>query len=268
MDTLSTDRPIVFFDLETTGTDPATDRIVEISALRIDPGGDRATRTRRLNPERPIPPEATAVHGIRDEDVREEPTFRKVARGFLEFLGESDLAGFNVLRFDVPLLDRELRDCGLDLGLSRRRVVDAMTIFHRKERRDLSAAVRLYLGREHEGAHGAEADVLAVADVLEAQLARYEDLPRSVEDLAAWCDSAPPGAVDRSGKFVWKDGRAVFAFGKFQGRALEEVAKDRPDYLEWVARSDFPADAQDLARKALRGEFPSPSGSGEEGQST
>jgi DNA polymerase-3 subunit epsilon len=260
VETLRSDRPIVFFDLETTGTDPATDRIVEISALRIDPGGERATRTRRLNPERPIPPEATEVHGIRDEDVRDEPTFRSVARGFLEFLGESDLAGFNVLRFDIPLLDRELRDCGLDLGLPRRRVIDAMTIFHRKERRDLSAAVRFYLGREHEGAHGAEADVLAVADVLDAQLARYDDLPRSVEELAAWCDPAPPGAVDRSGKFVWKDGRVVFAFGKFQGRALEDVAKDRRDYLEWVARSDFPADARDLARKALRGEFPRPSG--------
>jgi DNA polymerase-3 subunit epsilon len=259
MGILRTDRPIAFFDLETTGTDPATDRIVELSVLRIDPGGDRATKTRRLNPERPIPPEATAIHGIRDEDVRDEPTFRMIARGFLDFLGESDLAGFNVLRFDVPLLDRELRDCGLDLGLTRRRIVDAMTIYHRMERRDLSAAVRFYLGRQHEGAHGAEADVLAVVDVLEAQLARYEDLPRSVEELAAWCDPTPPGALDRAGKFVWKDGRAVFAFGKFQGRTLEAVARDKPDYLEWITRSDFPDDARELARRALRGEFPRPS---------
>jgi DNA polymerase-3 subunit epsilon len=255
---LRIDRPIAFFDLETTGTDPATDRIVELAVLRIDPGGDRATRTRRINPERPIPPEATAIHGIHDEDVRDEPPFRAVAKGLLDFLGESDLAGFNILRFDLPLLDRELRDCGLDLGVSWRKIIDAMAIFHRKERRDLTAAVRFYLDREHEGAHGAEADVLATAEVLEAQLDRYDDLPRSVDELAAWCDPKPPGAVDRGGKFLWKDGEVVLGFGKFQGRPLKDVVRDKPDYLEWVARSDFPEDAREIARLALRGELPRP----------
>lgn len=185
-------RPIVFFDLETTGTDPATDRIVEISVLRIEPDGREEVRTRRINPERPIPPEAAAVHGIRDEDVKDAPTFRQIARSLLAFIGEADLAGYNLRRFDLPLLERELRACGLDLDTSRRRVVDVMAIFHKKEPRDLAAAVRFYLGREHAGAHGAEADVRAAAEVLDAQLACYEDLPRTVEELARWCSSRPP----------------------------------------------------------------------------
>ena len=248
-------RPLCFFDLETTGTDPGRDRIVEISMLRLEPGGTRIVRTRRVNPEVPIPPEASRVHGIRDEDVRDEPVFRQIARGILEFLGDADLAGFNVLRFDVPLLDREFRDCGLDLGLPGRRVLDAMTVFHRKEPRDLSAAVRFYLGHELDGAHGAEADVEAAAAVLEAQLGRYEDLPKDVDALDAWCRPAPAGAVDREGKFLLRDGAVVLAFGKHQGRPLREIARRHPDYLQWLLRlPDFPADARALAEKALRGD--------------
>jgi DNA polymerase-3 subunit epsilon len=256
---LKLDRPLIFFDLETTGIDPATDRIVEISALRVDSDGSRESRTRRINPERPIPAGATAVHGIRDEDVRDEPTFRQIARGLLEFLGDADLAGFNVLRFDLPLLDREFRDCGLDLGLAGRRVIDAMTIFHRMERRDLSAAVSFYLGRSHEGAHAAEADVSATAEVLEAQLERYTDLPRAVEELDVWMRDGRADGVDRSGKFVWKDGEALLAFGKHQGKPLRQVARENPGYLEWVARSDFPEDAKRVASEALAGRFPTQS---------
>jgi DNA polymerase-3 subunit epsilon len=187
---LKLSRPLVFFDLETTGPDPYADRVVEISVLKVAPDGSREGRTRRINPGRPIPPEATAVHGIRDEDVRDSPQFRQIARSLLEFLEDADLAGYNVRRFDAPILDREFRDCGMDLGLSRRRVIDAMTIFHRKEPRDLSAAVRLFLGRPHEGAHSAEADVAAAAEVLDAQLERYPDLPRTVEALDTWCGAS------------------------------------------------------------------------------
>lgn len=252
---LRLDRPLCVFDLETTGTDPGRDKIVEISILRIEPGGERVMRTRRVNPEIPIPEEATRVHGIGDEDVRDEPAFRQIARGILEFLGDGDLAGFNVLRFDVPLLDREFRDCGLDLGLPGRRILDAMTVFHRKEPRDLSAAVRFYLGRELEGAHGAEADVAAAAAVLDAQLGRYDDLPRDVADLDAWCRPVATGAVDREGKFVLRDGAVVFAFGKHQGRPLREIARRQPDYVQWLLRQpDFPAEARALAEKALLGD--------------
>lgn len=256
MKNLDLDRPLVFFDLETTGIDPARDKIVEICVLRVEPDGSRESRTRRINPGRPIPPAASAVHGIRDEDVATEPAFRQIARGLLDFLRGADLAGFNVARFDLPLLDREFRDAGLDLELSDRRVVDAMTIYHRKERRDLSAAVRFYLDREHEGAHTAEADVTATEEILDAQLARYEDLPRTVKDLAAWTRGVRPGAVDQSGKLVRKDGEVVLGFGKHQGKTLRRVAEENRGYLEWIVRSDFPPDAQEIVAAALRGEFP------------
>ena len=245
-------RPLAFFDLETTGIDPARDKIVEIAVVRIE--GDRTeARTRRINPERPIPAEATAVHGISDADVADAPPFRQVARSFLEFLADADLAGYNIRRFDVPLLDREFKECGLDLALRSRRIVDAMTIFHRKEPRDLPAAVRFFLGREHEGAHGAEADVLATVAVLDAELARYPDLPRSVDALDAWCNPVPEGAVDRSGKFVLREGEVVFAFGKQKGRSLREIARVQRDYLEWILKQDFPEDARALVEKALLG---------------
>jgi DNA polymerase-3 subunit epsilon len=257
MKNLRLTRPLAVFDLETTGTDPSWDRIVEISVMRVDPDGSREGRTRRVNPGRPIPPEATAIHGIHDEDVRDEPEFRRIAKGLLDFLGESDLAGFNILRFDVPLLDREFRDCGLDLGLNRRRLIDAMTIFHRMEPRHLSAAVAFYLGREHLGAHGAEADVAAALEVLDAQLGKYGDLPRSVKELDGWCrPPAQAGAADPSGKFIFRNGEVVLAFGKHQGRALRDVAREHPDYLEWILRQDFPPDARRIVEGALKGEFP------------
>jgi len=263
MKNLRLTRPLAVFDLEITGTDPSSDRIVEISVLRVEPGGGSEVRTRRVNPGRPIPPEATAIHGIRDEDVRDEPEFRRIARGLLDFLGDSDLAGFNILRFDIPLLDREFRDCGMDLELAGRRVIDAMTIFHRKEPRHLSAAVAFYLGREHVGAHGAEADVTASLDVLDAQLERYSDLPRSVEELDGWCrPPVPADAASPSGKFLFRNGEVVLAFGKHQGKALRDVAREQPDYLRWILKQDFPPDAKRIVESALKGEFPDPPAGG------
>jgi DNA polymerase-3 subunit epsilon len=251
---LTLQRPLAFFDLETTGTDPMRDKILEIALIRVDPGGARLAITRRVNPERPIPPEATAVHGISDADVSAAPPFRALARDLLDALKDADLAGFNVRRFDVPLLDREFRECGFDLALAERRIVDVMTIFHRKEPRDLTAAVRFFLDRDHAGAHGAEADAEASLAILTAQLNRYPDLPRSVEALDAWCYPVPSDAADRSGKFVMRDGEVVFAFGKQKGRALREVARQQPDYLQWILKQDFPEDARQLVEKALRGE--------------
>jgi len=247
-------RPLAFFDLETTGTDPARDKIVEIAVVVVHPDGGRQSSTRRLNPGRPIPPDATAIHGISDADVADAPAFRDVARPLLDLLGDADLAGFNVRRFDAPLLDREFKECGLDLALSSRRVVDVMQIFHKKEPRDLTAAVRFFLDRDHAGAHGAAADTEATLAVFEAQLARYSDLPRTVDALDAWCNPVPPGAVDRTGKFVLREGQVVFAFGKQKGRALHEVARAQRDYLEWILKQDFPEDARRIVEKALRGE--------------
>jgi len=247
-------RPIVCFDLETTGVDPATDRIVEISVLKVEPDGTRTVRTRRVNPGRPIPAGASAVHGIRDEDVADEPAFRQIARGLLELIGDSDLAGFNVSRFDIPLLDREFRDCGLDLGVASRHVVDSMTLFHRMEPRDLTAATRFYLDRELTDAHSAEADVAASFEILEAQLERYPELPHGVEELDSWLRRLPDNAADRSGKFVREDDRVVFNFGKYKGKPLDGVAAQAPDYLKWILGTDFPDDAKQLVRDALDGQ--------------
>ena len=258
MKNLALDRPLIFLDLETTGIDPASDKIVEISVLGIHPEGTETTRTRLVNPGRPIPPQATAIHGIHDSDVADAPTFRQIARSLLDLFGDADLAGYNVLRFDLPLLEREFRDCELDLRLDQRRVLDAMVIFHRREPRHLAAALRFYLERELEGAHSAEADVKATAEILDAQLERYEDLPRKVQELDAWIRRVPRDAVDRSGKFVWQDGEAVFSFGKNQGKTLREVAEQSRGYLEWVLKSDFPEDARDVVQRALDGQFPTP----------
>jgi len=259
LEALRLERNLVFFDLETTGIDPAADRIVEITLLRVSPAGEREERTHRVNPLRPIPAEATAIHGISDIDVADAPPFRSLAAGILDFLADADLGGFNILRFDVPLLERELRECGLDLKLAERRVVDAMTVFHRKESRNLTAAVRFYLGLDHGGAHGAAADTDAALRVLEAQLLRYPDLPRDVEQLAQWCRPAvPAGAVDRDGKFVWRDGEVVFSFGKYQGQTLKRVASDQRGYLDWILKNDFPSEARRLVEEALRGRYPEP----------
>ncbi|HVQ35820.1 MAG TPA: exonuclease domain-containing protein, partial [Candidatus Bathyarchaeia archaeon] len=203
---------------------------------------------------RPIPKEATAIHGIGDDDVRDQPAFAAIAPGLLDLMADADLAGFNVRRFDVPLLDREMKDAGLDLAVASRRIIDVMTIFHRKEPRDLSAAVRFFLARDHAGAHGASADIEATLEVLDAQLARYDDLPREVDALHRWLYPVPADAVDRQGKFVVREGQIVFAFGKLRGRPLKEVARLERDYLEWILRQDFPDDARALVESALRGD--------------
>ncbi len=258
MKNLKLTRPLAFFDLETTGIDAGSDRIVEICILKEFPDGRQESLVERLNPERPIPGEATAVHGISDHDVRDCPRFRDRAGVYLAMLEGADLAGYNVQRFDIPLLRRELRDAGLDLPMAGVRVVDAMTIYHRKERRDLSAAVRFFLGREPEGAHSARGDVAATAEVLDAQLARYDDLPDTVEALEAWCNPVHPDAVDRSGKFLWKEQKIVFTFGKYRDRTLVSVCESNRGYLEWVLRSDFPEDSKKVVQAALGGRLPDP----------
>lgn len=238
-------RPIVFFDLETTGINITKDRIVEISIVKVMPGREDApeVKTRRVNPEMHIPEEATAIHHITDEDVASQPTFRQVARSLADYIKGCDIAGFNSNRFDVPMLDEEFRRVGVDFDFHKARFVDVQTIFHKKEPRNLTAAYRFYCDKELTGAHGAQADTMATYEVFLAQLDRYEDLPADVESLAKF--SSQNNNVDFAGRMIYDDaGREIINFGKYKGQvAIEVLAKD-PGYYSWIEHGDFPGDTK------------------------
>ncbi len=232
--------PIIFLDLETTGIDISRDRIVEISLVKVMPGGDREVKTRRVNPEMPIPAEATAIHGITDDDVKDAPPFRAIARSLATYMEGCDLGGYNSNRFDIPMLVEEFLRVGVDVDFKRRKFVDVQNIFHQKERRTLEAAYKFYCDRELEGAHSAEADVMATYEVLEAQLDRYPDLQNDVAFLADY--SARDNCADYAGRVVYDDrGVEVFGFGKHKGRSVAEVFRREPNYYAWMMEGDFPA---------------------------
>lgn len=237
-------RPIVFFDLETTGTNITRDRIVEISIVKISPGqAEPVVRTRRVNPEMPIPAEATAVHHITDADVASEPTFRQIARSLADMMRGCDIAGFNSNRFDVPLLDEEFHRAGVDFDFHKANFIDVQTIFHKLEPRNLTAAYRFYCGKELEGAHGAQADTMATYEVLLAQLERYEQLPGEVPELARF--SSQNDNVDLIGRLVYdSEGRELINFGKYKGQPARDVLARDPGYYSWILQGDFPSDTK------------------------
>lgn len=247
------DRPLVFLDLETTGLSPANDRIIELAIIKVTPRGDVLERVRRFNPGMPIPAEATRVHGITDEDVREEATFAQRARSLAALLDGCDLAGFNVRRFDVPMLCAEFRRADVEFDPRARRIIDVQAIFHREERRDLSAAARFYLGREHPEAHSALGDIRTSAAVLFAQLERYGHLPRDLDGLQSYCDEFIPMETELE---RWFQGSAesgwVFRRGKHRGKSLADVARNERDYLEWMlGTEDMDAEVLRVVREAL-----------------
>lgn len=249
---LALTRPLVFVDLETTGTDIATDRIVEIAMVRCEPGGERRRFSTRVNPRVPIPAEATTVHGIRDQDVASCAEFRGIAAGVEDMIAGADFAGFGIARFDLPILRREMMEAGRPFALVGRRVVDALTIFHKKHPRDLAAALHEYCGRDHEKAHSAEADADAAIDVLLAQVEAHGDLRPDVDALHEFCGGDEGLAVDCAGKFVMKGGAVTFAFGKHDGRPLDDVARSDRGFLEWMLGKDFARDTKALVHEALR----------------
>ena len=244
MRTLSLKRPIVFFDLETTGTNISHDRIVEISLVKVMPDGTEIVKTRRVNPEMPIPAEATAIHHITDEDVRNEPTFRQIAKSLAQIFTGSDIAGFNSNRFDIPLLDQEFQRADVDFDFGKARFIDVQTIFHKKEPRNLTAAYSFYCGKNLEDAHSASADTMATYEVLKAQLVRYEDLPLDVAELSEYaCQNRN---VDFVGRLIYDDQhREVINFGKYKGRVAEEVLKADPSYYTWIMNGDFTKNTKD-----------------------
>jgi DNA polymerase-3 subunit epsilon len=250
MNLLALRRPLAVVDLETTGTDVKTDRIVEISVLKVHPDGRRQQLTWRVNPGIPIPAAASAIHHITDADVAGLPTFAALAGEVLAFLEGADLCGFNIKKFDLQLLYNECGRAGQPLSLEGRAVIDAMEIFHTYEPRDLAAAVRFYCGRNHDNGHSAAADVLATAEVLDAMLVRYTDLPRDVAGLHQHFRDAK--TIDSSGFFVRVEGEVRFAKGKHRGQPLDAVARTSPDYLEWMLREALFDDTKQLVREALR----------------
>ena len=236
---LNLKRPIVFFDLETTGVDTSKDRIVEISMIKVMPDGSKDVKTRRVNPEMPIPAEATAVHGITDEDVKNEPTFRQLAKSLAQFIQGCDFGGFNSNRFDLPLLVEEFLRVGVDVDLKRRKFVDVQTIFHKKEQRTLVAAYKFYCDKDLTDAHSAAADTMATYEVLCAQLDRYDDLENDIDFLAEFSEREK--AVDYAGRIVYNEqGVEVFSFGKYRGQSVEEVFRREPSYYAWMMEGDFP----------------------------
>ena len=249
---LSLTRPLAFFDLETTGTIVGIDRIVELAVIKLWPNGERSEYEWRFNPEMAIPEEATRIHGIRDEDVRDKPTFRDSLGEIREVFRDSDVAGFNIARFDMPLLQSELERAGVK-AFSSRNIVDAMTIFHLKERRDLSAALRFFCNKDIENAHSALADVRATVEVPEAPLSRYVDLPTTVTELAAVGNGGDSQYEDSGRWFVKRGGKLLFTKGKHCGKSIDDVAGTTSGYLEWLkGLDDLPSDTAQCLQDALR----------------
>ncbi len=254
---LKLDKPIVFIDVETTGLNPSTDRIVELSILKVCPDGHEEYKSHLFNPEIPIPSESTSIHGITDADVAEKPIFRQLAKSLRDFLEDCDMAGFNVIKFDLPFLEAEFTKANIDFSRKGRYLIDSQVIFHKREPRDLQAAYRKYCGKEIENAHRAEGDAKAAAEVLDGQLEIYDDLPKVVADLSALCLETQGNFVDSQGKFIWKDNEIVCNFGKkYNGVKLEDIAKIDASYLKWISEADFSKEVKDLAINALNGDFP------------
>ncbi len=236
---LKLSKPLCFFDLETTGTNVATDRIVEISILKIYPNGNKESKTWLVNPEVQIPEEVVAVHGISNEKVANEPTFKQLSREIYQMIRDADLAGFNSDRFDIPLLAEEMLRAGVDFDMKNMVSVDVQTIFHKMEKRTLGAAYKFYCGKELKEAHSAEADTKATYEVLLSQLERYPELENNIKMLAEF--STHRQFADFAGFIALdEDGEEVFAFGKHKGTKVREVLEKEPGYFGWILNADFP----------------------------
>jgi len=247
--------PLCFFDLETTGINVTQDRIIEIAVIKVMPNGEVIRKSNVVNPTIPISPESTAIHGITNEDVADKPTFKEVAKEYVKFFEGSDLAGFNILKFDVPVLVEEFLRAGVDFDYSRKKLIDAQKIFHMMEKRTLSAAFKFYCGKEMVDAHSAEADTQATMDVLYAQIERYENqevtdgLGNKVgiikNDMEELNKLTATEMVDLAARMVKNDkGEPVFNFGKHKNKPVSTVFREEPSYYDWMMNGDFPLDTK------------------------
>lgn len=249
---LNLKNPIIFFDIESTGLNVSSDRIVELSALKILPNGDQEIKTRRLNPTIPISPEAQAVHGISNEDVKDSPTFKEVARSLANWMTGCDFAGYNSIKFDVPMLAEEFLRAGIDFDFRKRKLVDVQNIFHKMEQRTLSAAYKFYCSKSLENAHSAEADTVATYEILESQLDMYkETLENDVEFLSKF--SIRNNTLDYAGRIVLNDKDIpVFNFGKHKGKSVSAVFRAEPSYYSWMMNGDFTLDTKQVLTKLYK----------------
>jgi DNA polymerase III subunit epsilon len=252
---LNLTKPLAFFDLETTGTNISTDRIVEIAVVKVMPNQEVSTKSSRINPGMPIPIESSMIHGIYDKDVAGCPTFAEVGHTFAQFLVGCDLAGFNHIKFDIPLLMEEFNRAGVDFDINNRKLVDAQKIFHMMEPRTLGAAYKFYCYKDLEGAHNAEKDTMATYEVLKAQIIKYEGVKIKdakgkesepiKNDMAALHALSCANLVDLAGRMAYNENREeVFNFGKYKGQKVEDILKKDVNYYDWIMQGDFPIDTK------------------------
>jgi DNA polymerase-3 subunit epsilon len=251
-------RPLVFLDLETTGLNPSKDRIVDITLLKTYPDGREESKTRLINPEMPIPKDSTRIHGITDEKVADEPTFRQIAKSFRDFLADCDLCGFNIKGFDIPMLEAEFRRAEVEFTRSGRLIIDTQVIFHKQNPRNLEVAYLKYCGKKLENGHTSDADARASAEILDAQLEYHDDLPNDLKGLHQFCCYPDEvNWIDQDGKLIWINDEVAINFGKkYKGVLLKDISNTDPGFLEWILRQDFSEKVVEMVSKALRGEYP------------
>ena len=235
---LSLQRPLVFIDLETTGVNLATDRIVEVAIVKVLQNGTKLVKQKIINPQIPIPKNSSDIHGITDEKVKDAPTFKEVANELKQFIDNADLSGYNSNRFDIPMLMEEFIRAGITIEMTNRKMVDVQHIFHMMEKRTLGAAYKFYCEKELNGAHSAEADATATWEILEAQLTRYEHLGNTLETILQF--TGEEKFVDFARRFIMENDVEVFNFGKHKGRPVCDVLKAEPQYYDWMMKGDFP----------------------------
>jgi DNA polymerase-3 subunit epsilon len=251
-------KPIAFIDVETTGLHPNTDRIVELSILKVLPDGNTEYKSHRVNPGVPIPVESIAIHGITDSDVANEPEFGKYAKSVKDFLDGCDISGFNVISFDLPFLEAEFARVEVNFSRQGRALIDSQVIYHKMEPRNLQSAYQKYCGKQMVVMHNSQEDAKVAAEILDGQLEAHPELPRDVATLCSYCYQIEENCIDPEGKFVWVEGKPVCNFGrKHKGRRLEEIAQQDPSYLLWISTADFSLQVRTIAENALKGQFPS-----------
>ncbi len=245
---LNLKNPIVFFDLETTGINIAQDRIVEIAILKVNPNGSEEIKTHKINPTIPIPQEASLIHGIYDEDIKDSPTFKEIAKELAKFMEGCDIAGYNSNKFDVPLIAEEFLRADVDIDMSKRYFIDVQNIFHKMEKRTLEAAYKFYCDKDLTDAHSAEADTIATYEVLKAQIQRYSELENDIKFLSEF--SSFGRNVDFAGRIVYNDkNEEVFNFGKYKNVKVSEVLERDPGYYGWMMNGDFPLYTKNVLTK-------------------